>query len=266
MSDEKLRAALRDLHDTALSVVTPPGVEMARRTVRRRHATRIVLAATAAILLGFAALTMPGKYLPPPATKPSPSPSASQSPSLSPSATPTPATPIAGTPTAAVSQSGGTNASGVGLAPYFVEYGDGFSTAVGQTGTTNVPIGVMTWGSGTATDVKLTVDLSHITGQVDIVAVSSPCSQSGSTVVCDFGSPEHRRPEEHRCHAYAAGEGRRDSRKGRQGLPHADRQPHPDHFQRQRHRRRLLKRRRRSHDLNRALRAGRADGHHHLHR
>jgi len=86
------------------------------------------------------------------------------------------------------SQSGGRRASNVGLAPYFVEYGDSLSTAVGKDGSTDIPIGVVTWGSGTATSVKMTIDLSQIAGKVDIVAVGAPCSRSGSTVVCDYGT------------------------------------------------------------------------------
>ena len=80
------------------------------------------------------------------------------------------------------------HAAGVGLAPYFVEYGTGMSTSVGQNGSTSVPVGVMTYGSGTATGVTLTVDLSDISDKVDIVGVSSPCSRSGSTVTCTFGT------------------------------------------------------------------------------
>ncbi|GIF96747.1 LPXTG cell wall anchor domain-containing protein [Catellatospora citrea] len=86
-----------------------------------------------------------------------------------------------GVPTAA-------RAAGVGLAPYFVDYGNGMSTTASQTGSTKVPIGVVTWGSGTATGVKLTVDLSGVTDKVDITAVSSPCGRSGSIVTCNFGT------------------------------------------------------------------------------
>ncbi|MEU8080016.1 hypothetical protein AB0B31_31760 [Catellatospora citrea] len=79
-------------------------------------------------------------------------------------------------------------AAGVGLAPYFVEYGNGMSTTASQTGSTKVPIGVMTWGAGTATGVRLTVDLSDVTDKVDITGVSSPCGRSGSIVTCNFGT------------------------------------------------------------------------------
>ncbi len=79
-------------------------------------------------------------------------------------------------------------AAGVGLAPYFVEYGFGMSTVVGQSGTTKVPFGVMTSGRGTAKGVELTVDLSGITKRVDILGVSKPCKRSGSKVTCNFGT------------------------------------------------------------------------------
>ncbi|MEU3452315.1 hypothetical protein ABZ671_01715 [Micromonospora sp. NPDC006766] len=79
-------------------------------------------------------------------------------------------------------------AAGVGLAPYFIQYGGPMSTTVGKSGTTTIPIGVMTWGKGTAKGVKLTVDLSGITKRVDIVGVSKPCKRSGSKVTCNFGT------------------------------------------------------------------------------
>ncbi|MFD2763560.1 DUF11 domain-containing protein [Micromonospora eburnea] len=95
---------------------------------------------------------------------------------------------VTGTLIAFFAMPGVAQAAGVGLAPYFIEYGSGMSTYVGKSGTTTIPIGVMTWGKGTAKSVKLTADLSGITNKVDIIAVSSPCKRSGSKVTCNFGT------------------------------------------------------------------------------
>ncbi|MEU3452316.1 hypothetical protein ABZ671_01720 [Micromonospora sp. NPDC006766] len=83
---------------------------------------------------------------------------------------------------------GAAQAAGVGIAPYFIEYGNGMSTFVGKSGTTKIPAGVLLWGRGTAKGVKLTIDLSGITKRVDILGVSKPCKRSGSKVTCKFGT------------------------------------------------------------------------------
>jgi len=188
MRDEELRARLRDLHDAAASVVAPPGVDHARRAVRRRRIVRTTLASTTIAALCVLAIVLSTTTFRPPKPSISPSPSAS---SPSPSATPdpqrSPPTPLPSTPVTP-SASGGARASNVGLEPYFLEYGDSLSTTVGKEGSTDIPIGVVTWGSGTVTGVKMTVDLSQITSRIDIVSVGAPCSPSGSTVVCDFGT------------------------------------------------------------------------------
>lgn len=105
MRDEGLRAGLRDLHDAALARVTPPGVEPARRVLRRRRAARAVVASAAAIALGVAVVLVPRSVVPPPdvtaTTEPPPSPSDR------PSATPPPAP---SSPSAGANPSGGTAA------------------------------------------------------------------------------------------------------------------------------------------------------------
>jgi hypothetical protein len=181
MSDEELRARLRDLHDAAKSVVILPGVERAHRTLRRRRVVRAMMASTAVVILGLVALRPShDPPFPPDVLTPPSSPSPSPSPSESPTPSPAPVTPT--------SPAGRAQAAGVGLHPFFLEYGSGLSTVVGQDAGFSFPIGVMTWGTGTATGVQVIADLSQLTGSVDIVGVGSPCSQSGTTVTCDFGT------------------------------------------------------------------------------
>jgi hypothetical protein len=56
-----------------------------------------------------------------------------------------------------------------------------------------VPIGIKVWSRnsskvGPVTNASLTVDLSQITSKVELVGVTGPCSISGSSVRCDFGT------------------------------------------------------------------------------
>jgi hypothetical protein len=181
MFDDELRTRLRDLNDVAASAVIPPGVEKARRTLRRRRVVRTALVSIVVIACGVIGLASPDKTVPPPNTSTT-EPPTTPSPFSSGTATPTPATSV--TP----SRSARAGGSPMGLEPYLLEYGDNLSTAVSKDGTVNIPIGVVTWGNGTATGVRLTADFSQLTSKVDIVGVGSPCSRSGSTVSCDFGT------------------------------------------------------------------------------
>src|SRR5262249_28913721 len=151
MSDEKLRTRLQDLHDAARSVVIPPGVDRARRTLRRRRVTRTALASVAVVLVSVAALALPRRAVPPPSLTPTRTPSATPSatPSVAPSSQP-PTSPSA-TPGAPASPTGRGGSTRVGIEPYFLLYGSNLSTVVGQDSDIDIPIGVMTWGTGIAT-------------------------------------------------------------------------------------------------------------------
>ena len=193
MSDQEIRAALRDLHDSVMPLVTPPGVAKARRTLRHRRVTRAALAAAFAIALGVAAVTAP-RIVPPPPSNPPTTPVTT--PSVDPSATPT-AAPTSTPPT--TTTPAGSQAGGIGpleLTPYFLLYGDNLSTSVGQSGSSSVPLGVEATGRGTFSNVVLRADFSQISGSVDVVGATAPCSQSGSMVTCDFGTVTVNGPKE----------------------------------------------------------------------
>lgn len=91
MSDDRLRAALSDLRDSALGQVQPPGIERVRATVRTRRTRRVVTAVTAGLLVAAAIVVPVTRATPPPVdpavtTTPPTTTSVAPSPTGSPSA------------------------------------------------------------------------------------------------------------------------------------------------------------------------------------
>jgi hypothetical protein len=112
MSDA-LRDALRDLNDAALPQIKAPGVEAARRTLRRRRATRATVAASLACTLAVLAFVLPAPWHRPPVISPTASASPTGTPP-SPSATPVPSTASSSPPGTASPGAGSGATAGAG--------------------------------------------------------------------------------------------------------------------------------------------------------
>ncbi len=214
MSDvdlSRLDAAFADMRSQTAPFVSSPGFAAAKAAARHRSRVRAAaltgLAAALIVLPVAAYATWYQDRGTPPVLAPTPTPTATTSapsPTPSPSAQPTeqPVTP-AGTATGKGSPTRGRLIDEpLGYTPIWVEGAiSGLTTYIPVNDSNTVSIGVKVMANkgvtnaGPAHNVKLTVDLSAVTGSIDITAVSGPCTISGSTVRCTFGTlpiGEHR--------------------------------------------------------------------------